>query len=189
MVSQNQARYPLPEAIHCQRRGLLLVTCQRQGAEILITLEPNRSATRRQTWWFLLLVAGVTFSVALFWALFGAWVVLPFAGLEIAVLSYVMLRVSRATYRMQVIRIRDDVVEVEEGEFYPVRRWRFPRPDTHVNVRDATTPVDPIDLQLHDGRQHLALGTFLNQADRIQARDALQHAGLMICNDRWWRSR
>mgnify|MGYP001984309458 CR=1 FL=1 len=71
MVSQNQARYPLPEAIHCQRRGLLLVTCQRQGAEILITLEPNRSATRRQTWWFLLLVAGVTFSVALFWALFG----------------------------------------------------------------------------------------------------------------------
>ncbi|WP_290577971.1 DUF2244 domain-containing protein [Ketobacter sp.] len=166
-----------------------MVTCQRQGAETLITLEPNRSATRRQTLLFLLLVSGVTLSVALFWTFFGAWMVLPFAGLEIAVLTYVALRVSRSTYRMQVIRVGAEAVEVEEGEFYPVRKWRFPRPDTHVNVLAAATPMDAIGLQLQDGRQSLEVGSFLNQGDRLKARDALQASGLMLCNERWWHSR
>ena len=169
-------------------RGSNVVTWQQQGGETLITLEPNRSATRRQTLLFLLLVSGVTLSVALFWAFFGAWLVLPFAGLEIAVLTYVTLRVSRSTYRMQVIRVRVDAVEVEEGEFFPLRRWRFLRPDTHVNVLAAQTPMDSIGLHLEDGCQSLEVGSFLNQGDRLKARDALQASGLMLCNQHWWRS-
>ncbi len=165
-----------------------MVTCRQQGLETLITLEPNRSATRRQTLWFLAVVSAVTFSVALFWTFFGAWLVLPFAGLEIAVLIYVALRVSRSTYRMQVIRIGQDLVEVEEGEFYPVRRWRFARPETHVSVQAARTPMDSIGLHLEDGRQTLEVGSFLNQGDRLKARDALQGSGLMLCHEHWWRS-
>lgn len=165
-----------------------MVTCQHLGRETLITLEPNRSATRQQTVLFLLLVSGVTFSVALFWAFFGAWLVLPFAGLEIAVLTYVALRVSRSTYRMQVIRIGQDAVVVEEGEFFPVRRWRFLRPEAHVTVLAAQTPMDAIGLHLDDGSQSLEVGRFLNQGDRLKARDALQASGLMLCNEHWWRS-
>lgn len=165
-----------------------MVTCQHQGLETLITLEPNRSATRQQTLLFVLLVSGVTFSVALFWAFFGAWLVLPFAGLEIAVLTYVALRVSRSTYRMQVIRVGMDDVMVEEGEFFPVRKWHFLRPDTHVNVLAAQTPMDSIGLHLQDGFQSLELGAFLNQGDRLKARDALQASGLMLCHEHWWRT-
>ncbi|RLU02422.1 MAG: DUF2244 domain-containing protein [Ketobacter sp.] len=165
-----------------------MVTCRRQGLDTLITLEPNRSATRQQTLLFVLLVSGVTLSVALFWAFFGAWLVLPFAGLEIAVLTYVALRVSRSTYRMQVIRVGLDAVEVEEGEFFPVRKWRFLRPNTHVNVLAARTPMDSIGLHLQDGLQSLEVGAFLNQGDRLKARDALQASGLMLCNEHWWRS-
>ena len=58
-----------------------MVTCEQQGAETLITLQPNRSATVRQSMWFLLLVSGVTLSVAVFWTFYGAWLVLPFAAL------------------------------------------------------------------------------------------------------------
>ena len=165
-----------------------MVTCQQQGLETLITLEPNRSATRQQTLLFVCLVSGVTFSVALFWAFFGAWLVLPFAGLEIAVLTYVALRVSRSTYRMQVIRVGLDAELVEEGEFFPVRKWRFLRPDTHVNVLAAQTPMDSIGLHLQDGLQTLELGAFLNQGDRLKARDALKESGLMLCHEHWWRS-
>lgn len=165
-----------------------MVTCQYRGSETLITLEPNRSATRRQTLLFLMLVSAVTFSVALFWAYFGAWLVLPFAGLEIAVLTWVMLRVLRTTYRMQVIRVQQDAVEVEEGEFFPQRRWRFLRPQAYVNVRAAQTPVDAIGLHLDDGSQSMEVGGFLNQDDRLKARDALQGSGLMLCNERWWHS-
>lgn len=164
-----------------------MVICQRQGAETLITLQPNRSASRRQTHLFLLLVAGVTFFVAVFWAFWGAWLVLPFAGLEIAVLTYVMLRVCRSTYRMQVIRVSQEAVEVEEGENYPVRRWYFTRPDAYVSIRDAVAPLDSIGLTLGDGSQALEVGIFLNQSDRLQARDALRASGLMICSDQWWK--
>ncbi|MCK5792567.1 MAG: DUF2244 domain-containing protein [Ketobacter sp.] len=169
-------------------KGARLVTCEQQGAETLITLQPNRSATVRQSMWFLLLVSGVTLSVAVFWTFYGAWLVLPFAGLEIAALTYVMMRVLRSSYRMQVIRIQQHAVEVEEGEFFPVRRWRFLRPEACVNVRAAQSPVDTIGLQLDDGSQALEVGGFLNQEDRIKARDALRESGLIVCNERWWHS-
>lgn len=164
-----------------------MVTCQQQGAETLITLQPNRSASRRQNLVFLAVVGGVTFSVALFWGLFGAWMVLPFAGLEIAVLTYVTLRVTRFTCQMQVIRVTQTAVDVEEGEDYPVRHWKFVRPDAHVSVRAAVNPVDSIGLMLDDGRLKLELGAFLNQADRLQVRDALKQSGLMVCHDQWWK--
>ncbi|MGB1059255.1 MAG: DUF2244 domain-containing protein, partial [Ketobacter sp.] len=109
-------------------------------------------------------------------------------GLEIAALTYVMMRVLRSSYRMQVIRIQQHAVEVEEGEFFPVRRWRFLRPEACVNVRAAQSPVDTIGLQLDDGSQALEVGGFLNQEDRIKARDALRESGLIVCNERWWHS-
>lgn len=163
-----------------------MVICQQQGDEIIITLEPNRSATRKQNLQLLLLVTVTTFSVALFWAFYGAWLVLPFAGLEIAVLTYVMFRVLRLTQRMQVIRVSPDSIQVEEGETFPVRRWHFSRPDAHLNVQPARSPMDSIQLQLDDGNQSLELGGFLNQDDRIRTQEALLQSGLMICNDRWW---
>ena len=60
-----------------------MVTCRQLGSETLITLQPNCSASRRQNLVVLAVVAGVTFSVALFWGFFGAWMVLPFAGLSL----------------------------------------------------------------------------------------------------------
>lgn len=168
-------------------REVRVVTSQQVGGETLITLQPNCSATRRQSLLFLALISGVTFSVALVWAISGAWLVLPFAGLEIAVLTYVMLRVIKSSDRMQVIRITRQAVEVEEGEYYPVQRWHFTRPDAHVSVREAENPVDCIGLTLNDGHQALEVGAFLNQNDRLQTRDALRQSGLMICSERWWK--
>lgn len=128
-------------------------------------------------------------AVGLFWAFFGAWMVLPFAGLEVAVLTYVMLRVSRSTYRMQVITVEEDNVQVEEGEYYPVRRWRFKRPDAHIDVVEASSPVDAIELSLVGSEQRLPLGAFLNQDDRLRLREHFKQAGLIVCSDKWWDSR
>ncbi len=166
-----------------------MVNCQINPGRTIIILMPNQSANRYQTLLLFCLVAGVTLSVALFWLLQGVWLVLPFAGLEIMVLAYVMARVSRATYQKQVITINQQWITVEEGETHPVRRWQFERMATHIDVREAETPADCIELQLVTVNDRKVLGQFLNQQDLHVVRQALQQAGVVLCSNRWWETK
>ena len=165
-----------------------MVSCEKDGDLTLIILQPNRSASWQQTRKFLFLVGGTTLLVATIWSIAGAWMVLPFAGLEVAVLAYVMYRVSYSTYQLQVIRVEKHQVVVEQGVDGPTQRWRFQRPDVHISVVEPRNPVDCMALSLVQPEQELAIGTFLNQEDLKLARQALQQSGLTVCSDKWWQS-
>ncbi|MCG8537864.1 MAG: DUF2244 domain-containing protein [Pseudomonadales bacterium] len=164
-----------------------MVNAQHKSDSSVIILRPNRSASWQQSCYFLYILGGVIGLIAVIWALAGAWLVLPFAGLEVAVLTYVMYRVSYYTAQKQVITVDKHQVVVEQGVDYPTARWVFSRPEVHVSVLEAANPIDSITLRLVEGNQQQALGTFLNQGDLQKTRHALQEAGLVVCSDRWWK--
>ncbi len=165
-----------------------MVNAQHSGDRSVIVLTPNCSASWQQNRHFVYLLGGVTLLVAGLWALAGAWLVLPFAGIEVAVLVYVMLCVSRFTSQKQVIIVEKQQVVLEQGVDAPNQRWVLSRPEVHVAVVEARNPVDSLLLNLVQGEQRIAVGEFLNQQDRIQTRKALQRSGLIICSDKWWQS-
>lgn len=153
----------------------------------MIVLTPNRSASWSQTKILLWILCPFVLLVALAWSLSGAWLILPFAGLEVGLLSYLMYRVSQQSYRREVITITANDIRVQQGLRYPNRLWRLPVPDTYLHVAQGALHHDLPDLTLSAGQIRLPIGRFLNQPDRLETRQQLAQAGLMVCCNRWWQ--
>ncbi len=151
-----------------------------------IMLRPNRSISWQQTRWVILAFAGLTLLIATGWSLAGAWMILPFAGLEIGLFSWLMYRVCRNTYQCQVITLDENRIVVEGGISSPVTYREFDSRSAILLVTDPDHEFDGPDLQLEDGDCSLPIGSFLNRSDRLLARKQLEEAGLPVMNRQWW---
>ena len=80
-----------------------------------ILVQPNQSMNWRETKWFLLATAVILGGIAAAFAFQGFWMILPFAGIELAALAYCSLRVIKASRRCQLITFTQDEVIVEIG--------------------------------------------------------------------------
>ena len=165
-----------------------MVTKSRRNQQTIIVLRPNRSASWMQTKWFLALISFFVFTIALGWTFAGAWVILPFAGIEVGLLCLLMYKVSQSTYQQQVIVVSDDVIEIQAGYKSPSRCWQLVKEQAHLKVKEGNHPYDPHGLYVADDTRSICVGHFLNREDTLEARDMLQSAGLMICNDKWWKN-
>jgi uncharacterized membrane protein len=157
-----------------------MVTSHTDAGTTVITLLPNRSASWAQTRFFVLVVCATTLIIGLFWTLNGAWMVLPFSGLEAALVAFLMYRVCQATYQRQVITCMPEQILVQFGTHFPKRSWKLPRSGAHLSVTDAPHPLTPRTLQLVDGSHSIELGSFLNQDDKEEALRTLRQAGLHV---------
>ena len=165
-----------------------MVTTQTNPDGTMITLSPNCSATMRQTRQVIYFISGFVFIIALGWAWAGAYLILPFAGLEVGLLAYFMQKVCYSTYEKEVINIKKEQVTIHSGLHSIEHTLSMKRSDTHVVVAQPDHPTDPIGLNLTDSKSRFELGTFLNKSDKIATRQALKQAGLNEFNSKWWRS-
>lgn len=145
----------------------------------IITLLPNRSADWPQTRLFVLLICGTTLAIGLFWTFVGAWAVLPFSGIEAALVAWLLYRVCRATYQRQVITVAPDRLRVQFGMRFPQRSWDFDPASARIAVAAPRHHLDGPRLQLYDGVHSIELGSFLNKEDRQLALASLRQAGLV----------
>ncbi|MEY4642744.1 MAG: hypothetical protein RLZZ227_2738 [Pseudomonadota bacterium] len=157
-----------------------MVLCSTNADSTVITLLPNRSATWQETRLVLFLICGTTLAIGTLWAVAGAWAVLPFSGIEAALVAYVLYRVSQATYQRQVITVAPHSVLVQAGTHFPKRSWSLERARTHFAVSDAPHPLAPVGLRIVDGVHSIELGRFLNREDKTEALAALRRAGLQM---------
>jgi uncharacterized membrane protein len=152
----------------------------------IVTLSPNRSANWTQTKTLITIIGLFVLCIALIWAALGVWIILPFAGLEVSLLAFLLYRGSYSTYRKQVITINQDTLKFEAGVYHPKCLFQFDLKQLSINVKEPTLPFDFSELHFKDAQHHLAFGQFLNQDDRLLTLDYLQQAGVHIQSDRWW---
>ena len=157
-----------------------MVLCNTDNGVTVISLVPNRSSSWAETRLLLFLLCGTTLAIGVFWALSGAWVVLPFSGIEAALIAYVLYRVCYMTYQRQVITCSARQLRVQTGAHFPKRSWELERARAHLSVRDARHPLDPVGLRLVDGNHSIELGAFLNRDDKAEALRLLKGAGLQV---------
>ena len=164
-----------------------MVSLETRSGGATLTLKPNRSASWAETKWLIAIMAAFVFTIAIAWSFVGAWVILPFAGLEVGLLALLMYKVSYATYQRQIIEIETHRITIETGVYRPHTRIEFDRADTHLDVVEANTSFEIPTLKLVSQNRQVVIGEFLNRDDRLKARESLKQIGIPVCSDKWWR--
>ncbi|WP_395341546.1 DUF2244 domain-containing protein [Ningiella sp. W23] len=165
-----------------------MVVTDSKSDETVITLSPNRSATWQHTKIVICVMVAVVMIIAIAWSFVGAWVVLPFAGLEVGLFALLMYKVSKFTHSKQVISIYPQKVVIEWGRKTVEKRDEFNRHDLYVYYYEADEGWHLPRISLSQAKHKLEIGNFLNLEDRQQLKADLEHAGLMVCRNKWWQS-
>ena len=134
--------------------------------EKTIVLKPNGSLSRRQAW-LLLGICGLLMGlVAGFCAALGAWLVLPFSGLEWILLAFCLHLSIRQSQEREVITITGDLVRVEKGWGSPLQTYKFQRAWVMLDCIQSPIRGHPsrVTLRLHG--KEVELGRFLVESER-----------------------
>ncbi len=136
-------------------------------AETRIEIAPYCSLTPRGARWFFVSVCVASLSIALPISLLGFWLVLPFAGLEIALLAWALRTSMARRHQRQTITISETAVKIEDVIPPQTRCVEFPRHWAQVRIRAGGSPRYPSRLTVEShGRRH-EIGHFLNEQERL----------------------
>ena len=131
-----------------------------------IEISPNCSLSVRGAWLFFASLAVASVSMASLVALQGYWPVLPFAGLELALVGWALNHSMRRRHHRQTITVTEDSVEIDEH--LPQRQGRivFPRHWAQVRIRAGHSPLHPTRLTIESHGRRCEVGSFLNEQER-----------------------
>ena len=125
--------------------------------------------------WFMLAIA---VAIGAGFASVGAWLIFPFAGLEIALLSIAMYYVSwKLNFRQQLV-IDDDTVELQKGVYFPKYQWSWRRSDIALVQTPCRHPLGVPTLEIWQRGRSVEVGEFLNNDEKKELLALLQQTGL-----------
>ena len=161
------------------------------NSELTIRLTPNRSASWVDTKYLMFAMVFFVMVIATAWAFVGAWVILPFAGIEVGLLAFIMYRVSHSTYRAEEIVITDSSVVLCKGKI-PMRQFRerhcFNRAELHIEIVETENDWHLPDIRFVTHSKTQSVGSFLNLSDRKALSSHLRQCGIPNCRTHWWKN-
>lgn len=155
-----------------------LLSSDDEGTRYLLT--PNRSMSWKgnmRIWLALLLLSAL---IVTGFSLIGAWVILPFAGLELAALAAGFYYSSRQCQKQEVLVLGPSGIRLEKGIKRKEAEWEMPRQYTRVWQDEPRHPFTPSKLHLQFRDQEISLGSFLNLDDTDALLAILQRYGITI---------
>ncbi|MEQ9811228.1 MAG: DUF2244 domain-containing protein [Azospirillaceae bacterium] len=138
-------------------------------------LYPHRSLSPRGFFWLMAVIASVSFTVGGYFYLSGAWPVLGFFGLDVAVVWLCFRANYRAGRVFERVRVFPDRVLVERG--HDGRTLSRETLETHwARVALSTEPRPGEPARLISRGHEAALGGFLSPEETLDFADALKAA-------------
>jgi uncharacterized membrane protein len=128
------------------------------------TMKRNCSVSPRQFMCFYASLAVVSITIAVLQLINGAWLVLPFTGIELLVVGCAFAIYARHAVDYERIRLYPNRLVIEQASADKLSRFEFdPR---WVRVEPGATPRDPV--RLVSRGQSVAVGLHLPQYRRAQ---------------------
>ena len=158
------------------------------GESCRFIVRPNRSLTPRQQRLFFAFMCTVVLGIAGAFAIRGYWPVLPFAGLEIAVLAYALWHCARSGAVTEVISVAPDCISVDKGRGDLARVWETPLAWVQIRLDDSGRDWYPSRLVLRSHGKEVQLGSFLNEDERRRLAEELRCAVAGFAVRGWYRS-
>lgn len=144
-----------------------------------LVLTPNRSMSWKNNKRVLLALLCVNMSIAIAWSLMGAWMVLPFAGLEVLCVGLGMYYVSWKLSFKQIITIQADSLVLQTGVYFPKQEWQWQLGTTHLLKKPSKYRMSAPDLYLKNMNEKVEIGHFLNVNEKKDLRQHLNRFGIL----------
>ncbi len=129
-------------------------------------IRPNCSLPWRDVVRFYLGMLLVSFSIAIAFAFKGAWLILPFAGLEMLVLGIALYAVARRAANWQEISISGDRISIVERDSGQEKAQSFQRAWAQVVHERAVINGHPSRLVIRSHGRSVEVGRCLNEEEK-----------------------
>lgn len=129
-------------------------------------IRPNASLTWHQVQLWFAAIAFVSMTIASVFALMGAWLILPFAGLEMLALAVTFYLCARRGQLQEVITVQDGHIVIERGRDYPQLSYKFYAAWSKIVVKNNVAKSNLTQVVLRAHGKELEIGRFLGDDER-----------------------
>lgn len=131
-----------------------------------IEIRPNCSLSVRGARCFFAGVCVVPLGLGGVFAVNGFWPILPFAGLEMALLAWALRAALERRFHSQTITVSEADVSIESRASGRSDRVVFPRHWAQVKLRRPAASLHPSRLTIESHGRQCELGSFLTEEER-----------------------
>lgn len=131
-----------------------------------ILLRPNRSTDWKTSLLFIFVIAFTCLTIGIGFALAGATMILPFAGLEIIFVATCVYLVMKNTYKQEVITLTKEKLKIEKGAGKIDQVWEYFRMWSFVSVERPEHPWYPAHIIVSSKGERVPIGDFLNEDEK-----------------------
>lgn len=139
-------------------------------------IRPNQSMSCRGTILFVTVMCVSSFGIAGWFMALGAWMVLPFAGLEMLVLGVGVYFCFSASRREETITLSADELRIERRHRHVKQVWVFQRYWAKVVMWQDLKSWYPSRLFIRSHGRSVEIGAWLTEPEREQLAMDLRHA-------------
>lgn len=145
------------------------------AADFEIVARPNSSLTAKGRVYAVVIIAAISLAVALGFSLIGAWLVLPFAGIELLAIGYAFYYIHCHSQDYESIVIEGDQISVEKKSYKAVSKMVFNRYWAKVVLRLTPNGDQMLSLRSHGkevdfGRSYMTNDQRLELAKQLKER-------------------
>ena len=131
-----------------------------------ILLSPNRSLSWKSALVFTIIISSICLSIGFGFALAGASLILPFAGLEVFLVSLCIYLVLKKTYVQEIIYMTPEKLKIEKGSNEPKRVWEYFRLWSYIIVEKPKHPWYPAHILITSQGERVPIGEFLSEEEK-----------------------
>ena len=145
------------------------------AADFEMVARPNSSLTAKGRVYAVVIIAAISFAVAIGFSLIGAWLVLPFAGIELLAIGYSFYYIHCHSQDYESIVIEGDQISVEKKSYKAVSKMVFNRYWAKVLLRLTPNGDQMLSLRSHGkeidfGRSYMTNDQRLELAKQLKER-------------------
>ena len=139
-----------------------------------ILLQPNRSMTWKNNLFFLSVIFVTCFLIAILFAVAGAPLILPFAGLEVLLVVVCVYLVGNKLKKNEIITLTREKLVVERGSNSSKEVKEYIRLWTQIEIEKPIHPWYPLILVIASKGERVPIGDFLNEEEKLELIDRIE---------------
>ena len=143
-----------------------MIDVEQDGPATRLVVQGNRSMSWRANLVLAASLGVVVFGIAIAAATQGLWLIIPFAGAEVLLVTFCLWLTLRRLARKEVITVGDEAIVLEWGYNSPEVSVRLPRQWSRLRYHASDSPFDCGDLSVAAHGKAYALGRVLNRDEK-----------------------